>query len=161
MNARLRRAVLARDDHQCVYCGRRPPDVMLDADHVVPRAVGGATTSLNLVAACQSCNRTKSDNAVELPETYALNPIGFVARSLGSVGAAAPVPAPFRHTADRCPLCGTVTAPAALLDGDAQSVRLGYRCQTTRGHQWHTTWLPKLAQLHSDTTGWDQRDRAA
>jgi hypothetical protein len=157
MNARLRRAVLARDDHQCVYCGRRPPEVMLDADHVVPRARGGRTTSLNLVSACQGCNNTKSDNAVELPATYQLEAVGFVARSLGSVGAGAPPPPQFRLAQDRCPLCGTPSAPVTMLDGDARRIQLGYRCEATRGHQWHTWWLPRLAQLHSDTTRWDAR----
>lgn len=60
----------------CAYCGAlgeiwwartrrddRPvarPIFSLEIDHVVPEKLGGQPTADNLVAACRSCNRTKS-----------------------------------------------------------------------------------------------------
>jgi 5-methylcytosine-specific restriction endonuclease McrA len=52
-----RRAVFARDDHQCQYCGA-PADSL---DHVVPRSRGGDHTWENVVAACSRCNAVKRD----------------------------------------------------------------------------------------------------
>ena len=54
-----RRNVLARDGHQCQYCGRHFPLHQLSLDHVVPRSRGGATTWENIVCACVSCNVKK------------------------------------------------------------------------------------------------------
>lgn len=55
----LRFAVLERDNHTCTYCGRRPPEVALHVDHVVPTASGGETVIGNLVTACVDCNAGK------------------------------------------------------------------------------------------------------
>lgn len=52
-----RRAVLARDQYRCQYCG-------LDADsidHIVPKSKGGPHVWENLVAACRRCNAHKRD----------------------------------------------------------------------------------------------------
>lgn len=60
---RLRRFVFARDDYTCRYCGAS--DCPLDCDHVTPVTRGGLTVLENLVAACASCNRSKSWKTVE------------------------------------------------------------------------------------------------
>jgi 5-methylcytosine-specific restriction endonuclease McrA len=52
-----RRAVFARDDHTCQYCGA-PADSL---DHVVPRSRGGEHSWENVVAACSRCNTHKRD----------------------------------------------------------------------------------------------------
>ncbi|GLY29810.1 HNH endonuclease [Kineosporia sp. NBRC 101731] len=52
-----RRALLARDQHVCAYCGGRASTV----DHVMPRSRGGGDTWLNTVAACARCNHRKRD----------------------------------------------------------------------------------------------------
>ena len=52
-----RRAVFARDDHTCQYCGG-PADSI---DHVLPRSRGGGHDWENLVAACRRCNLAKRD----------------------------------------------------------------------------------------------------
>lgn len=57
---RLRFAVLLRDGFACCYCGRRPPEITLEIDHIVPVAAGGATTHDNLQAACRDCNSGKA-----------------------------------------------------------------------------------------------------
>lgn len=53
----LRAAVFARDVYTCRYCGAH--GVRLEADHVVPVRLGGASTLENLVTACKPCNRSK------------------------------------------------------------------------------------------------------
>ena len=54
-----RRNVMLRDGFQCQYCARRGPVSILDIDHVLPRSRGGGDTWINLVTACQPCNRKK------------------------------------------------------------------------------------------------------
>ncbi len=52
-----RRAVFARDDFRCQYCGLVADSI----DHVVPRSRGGRHEWSNVVAACRRCNLTKRD----------------------------------------------------------------------------------------------------
>jgi 5-methylcytosine-specific restriction endonuclease McrA len=54
-----RRWVMARDRHQCQYCGQFPPRSDLTLDHVLPRSLGGGHTWENLVASCRRCNNHK------------------------------------------------------------------------------------------------------
>lgn len=54
-----RRAVFARDDWTCQYCGAR---ANLTVDHVVPRSKGGPSSWDNIVASCAPCNRRKGDS---------------------------------------------------------------------------------------------------
>lgn len=56
---RLRFDVFKRDQFTCQYCGRKPPMVILEADHVIPVAEGGPDEIENLVTACFDCNRGK------------------------------------------------------------------------------------------------------
>jgi 5-methylcytosine-specific restriction endonuclease McrA len=53
-----RRAVFARDDWTCQYCGSRSN---LTVDHVIPRCKGGISSWDNIVASCAPCNRRKGD----------------------------------------------------------------------------------------------------
>jgi 5-methylcytosine-specific restriction endonuclease McrA len=50
-----RRAVFARDNYTCQYCGGRAESI----DHVVPRSRGGEHSWENMVAACRRCNTRK------------------------------------------------------------------------------------------------------
>lgn len=52
--------VFKRDGFTCQYCGSRPPEVVLEVDHIDPRALGGADEELNLITSCADCNRGKS-----------------------------------------------------------------------------------------------------
>lgn len=54
-----RRALLARDNYTCQYCGAQPPKSELTVDHVLPRVRGGKTAWDNVVCACQRCNSRK------------------------------------------------------------------------------------------------------
>ncbi len=56
-----RRAVFARDDHECQYCGGQADSI----DHVMPRSRGGGHAWENLVAACRPCNLAKRDRTPE------------------------------------------------------------------------------------------------
>ncbi len=57
-----RREILARDDHQCQYCGKHGNDLTID--HVTPRHRGGQHTWENVVTACKSCNHRKGGRTV-------------------------------------------------------------------------------------------------
>jgi 5-methylcytosine-specific restriction endonuclease McrA len=53
-----RRAVFARDEWTCQYCGAPAENV----DHVIPRSKGGEHTWENVVAACRRCNSRKENH---------------------------------------------------------------------------------------------------
>jgi hypothetical protein len=67
ISRRLRFQILRRDNHACRYCGASAPDVMLEVDHVVPRALGGRDEPSNLVAACDDCNGGEGALPVDSP----------------------------------------------------------------------------------------------
>jgi HNH endonuclease len=52
--------VFKRDGFTCQYCGRKTPDVVLEVDHVIPRAADGGDEPENLVTACFDCNHGKA-----------------------------------------------------------------------------------------------------
>lgn len=56
-----RRAVFARDEHECQYCGHPAESI----DHVVPRSRGGMHDWENVVAACRPCNLRKGDRLLQ------------------------------------------------------------------------------------------------
>ena len=53
-----RRAVFARDDWSCQYCGKAAENV----DHVIPRSRGGMHAWENVVASCRRCNAKKENH---------------------------------------------------------------------------------------------------
>jgi hypothetical protein len=52
----LRFSVYERDKYTCQYCGRKPPEAVLQIDHVYPVALGGGDRIDNLLTACRDCN---------------------------------------------------------------------------------------------------------
>ncbi len=56
-----RRNLLARDNHQCQFCGRFYGNSHLSLDHVLPRSRGGQTTWENVVCSCLRCNGRKGN----------------------------------------------------------------------------------------------------
>ncbi len=52
--------VFKRDGFTCQYCGQRPPDIVLEVDHIDPRANGGSDIEINLITSCFDCNRGKA-----------------------------------------------------------------------------------------------------
>jgi 5-methylcytosine-specific restriction endonuclease McrA len=63
-----RRAVFARDEFRCQYCGNGSS---LTVDHVVPRSRGGTSGWENIVTACAPCNLRKGDR---LPHEAGMHP---------------------------------------------------------------------------------------
>lgn len=52
-----RRALFARDDHRCQYCGDQADSI----DHIMPRSRGGGHVWENVAACCRPCNLRKRD----------------------------------------------------------------------------------------------------
>ena len=61
INKRKRFEIFKRDAFTCRYCGRRAPEVILELEHVKPKALGGDDSDANLVTACRDCNKGKTD----------------------------------------------------------------------------------------------------
>lgn len=51
--------ILSRDWHWCMYCGRKPPYVMLEVDHIIPKSKWWSDRLDNLITSCFDCNRWK------------------------------------------------------------------------------------------------------
>jgi hypothetical protein len=66
--------VFKRDGFVCAYCGKRPPETVLEVDHIVPRAKGGSDDEINLITACKDCNRGKSDKSLSDPIRPTVSP---------------------------------------------------------------------------------------
>jgi len=60
----IRFEVLQRDNFTCTYCGRKPPEVELEVDHIFPKSKGGNDTKDNLTTACWECNLGKRDKVL-------------------------------------------------------------------------------------------------
>lgn len=160
-------AILERDGYRCVYCGRTSQETPLEIDHVEAKARGGSDQSTNLVTACRDCNAGKSDEPRRLPEGYRPEPIGLQQRRRPRPYTVAGDPPPtLAYASDACfaPNCRdhldegcATTLPSALVDGDARSVQLSYRCAC--GHQWHCWWDPGYARLHADTVRYEVRSQ--
>lgn len=72
LSKRTRFEIFKRDGFACHYCGRTPPQVKLEVDHIVPKSAGGSDDRINLITACFDCNRGKSDGLLSnVPESLA------------------------------------------------------------------------------------------
>ena len=70
MGLKIRFEVFKRDGFKCQYCGRTPPDVVLEVDHIIPKAEGGEDSIDNYITACFDCNRGKGKNSLtNVPES--------------------------------------------------------------------------------------------
>ena len=58
---KLRFEVFKRDGFKCQYCGKCPPSITLEVDHINPRSKGGNSDINNLITACFDCNRGKKN----------------------------------------------------------------------------------------------------
>jgi hypothetical protein len=59
ISKKLRFTIFKRDLFVCQYCGRKPPAVVLQVDHVVAVAEGGSNEEHNLITSCFDCNNGK------------------------------------------------------------------------------------------------------
>jgi 5-methylcytosine-specific restriction endonuclease McrA len=58
---KIRFRIFLRDNFTCQYCGRKAPEVELQADHKYPKSKGGLNREENYVTACRDCNIGKGD----------------------------------------------------------------------------------------------------
>jgi hypothetical protein len=69
LNARQRQAftfqdylmLAIRSEQKCEICGKQPPDVMIEIDHILPVSKGGNNSMSNLRFLCQSHNRSRGN----------------------------------------------------------------------------------------------------
>lgn len=72
LSKRIRFEVFKRDEFTCRYCGRKPPEVILNVDHIVPVVHGGGDEVSNLATSCFDCNSGKSGVPLnQLPQPVA------------------------------------------------------------------------------------------
>ena len=62
---KLRFDVFKRDHFTCLYCGRTPPTVTLEIDHILAFSKGGQTVIENLATSCRDCNAGDENRAVK------------------------------------------------------------------------------------------------
>jgi len=62
----LRFDVFKRDFFTCQYCGQKPPDIVLQVDHITAVALGGDNDIFNLVTSCESCNQGKKAKRLDI-----------------------------------------------------------------------------------------------
>lgn len=68
LSKKVRFDVFKRDLFTCQYCGSRPPDVVLEIDHIHPIVEGGTNDTTNLLTACVECNRGKGRVRLDVAE---------------------------------------------------------------------------------------------
>jgi len=62
---KVRFDVFKRDGFKCQYCGRTPPAVILELDHIIPKSKGGPESIDNYITACFDCNRGKGKHKLD------------------------------------------------------------------------------------------------
>jgi hypothetical protein len=74
LSKKIRFEVFKRDDFKCQYCGKCAPDVILEVDHIRPKAEGGKNDIVNLITSCKECNigkgKRKLDDISEIRKQY-------------------------------------------------------------------------------------------
>jgi len=59
LSKKIRFEIFKRDGFTCQYCGKTPPQVILEVDHINPVISGGDNDVMNLITSCFDCNRGK------------------------------------------------------------------------------------------------------
>lgn len=114
LGSRRRAQILARDGYRCQYCGiTRADGAILEVDHKVPKAKGGADRISNLITSCRECNRSKRDKLLEIPplsrpERLILNADGTTTNVLPKGTTSFDVARGLFGTPDECLSCGGV-----------------------------------------------------
>ena len=62
---KMRFDIFKRDSFTCQYCGRTPPVIILEVDHVIAKINGGDNEQSNLITSCFDCNRGKSSDPLD------------------------------------------------------------------------------------------------
>lgn len=70
-------SVFERDVFTCQYCGKTPPSVVLEIDHIIPVCEGGTGDIENLRTSCMECNRGKG---AKILSAHEVNPMDRMRR---------------------------------------------------------------------------------
>jgi hypothetical protein len=74
ISKKIRFEIFKRDNFTCRYCGKKPPEVMLEMDHLMPISEGGKDDLNNLLTSCFNCNRGKGKILIDtLPNSITEN----------------------------------------------------------------------------------------
>lgn len=74
ISKKLRFEVFKRDNFTCQYCGKTPPEITLEIDHINPKSKKGKDDINNLIAACFDCNRGKRNIPLKtIPNALKMN----------------------------------------------------------------------------------------
>ena len=74
---KIRWKVYCRDNFTCVYCGRKPPEVVLEIDHIIPVSFGGDNNIDNLATSCKRCNTKKKNRLNKANTLLMINNMGI------------------------------------------------------------------------------------
>ncbi len=66
ISKKIRFEIFKRDGFQCQYCGKTPPEAVLEIDHIKPRKRKGKDNEENLITACFDCNRGKGATELKI-----------------------------------------------------------------------------------------------
>lgn len=70
VSRKVRFNIFNRDGFKCQYCGRTPPAIVLELDHIIPKSQGGPDSIDNYITACFDCNRGKGKHRLgSIPPT--------------------------------------------------------------------------------------------
>lgn len=74
ISKKIRFEVFKRDGFICQYCGKTPPEAILEIDHINPKSKKGTNDINNLITSCFDCNRGKGGIALKtIPNTVSTN----------------------------------------------------------------------------------------
>lgn len=65
LSLKTRFEVFKRDCFTCGYCGQKPPNIILEVDHMLAVKNGGTNDFDNLITSCFDCNRGKSARSLD------------------------------------------------------------------------------------------------
>jgi hypothetical protein len=70
ISKKVRFDIFKRDVFTCQYCGKTPPSIVLEIDHIIPVSKNGDNSCDNLITSCFECNRGKGADTLQVsPQT--------------------------------------------------------------------------------------------